>query len=249
MLIDTHMHLEDENVSEYIKRAKDNGINTMILGGTSREENDESIKLINEYKELYFTIGYHPEFCNKVTKDDINYMESCIKKNNKIVGIGEIGIDLHYSKEDEYKQIEWFEKQLDLAEKYNLPVVIHTRDAIEKTYEVLKRHKVIGTLHCFSGSLEMAKKFIDLGFYLGIGGVVTFENSNLKDVVKAVSLDNIVFETDSPYLSPFRGQKNESANIKYICDYVAKLKDLSYEKVEKITTNNALKLFDFSRNL
>lgn len=250
MLIDTHTHiLKEDNVEEYISNAKNNGINIMILGGTSKEENEFSIGLINKYNELYMTIGFHPEFCNDIKESDYQDLINTIKNNKKIVGIGEIGLDYHYGKEDRIKQIELFERQLSIAEEYNLPVVIHTRDAMEETYNILKKYKVKGIMHCYSGSYEMAKKFIDLGFYLGIGGVVTFKNSKLKDVVGKIDMNNIVFETDSPYLSPFRGEKNESANIKYICEFVANLKNISAVEVEKITTSNASSIFDFNRNL
>ena len=195
------------------------------------------------------TIGFHPEFCNDIKESDYQDLINTIKNNKKIVGIGEIGLDYHYGKEDRIKQIELFERQLSIAEEYNLPVVIHTRDAMEETYNILKKYKVKGIMHCYSGSYEMAKKFIDLGFYLGIGGVVTFKNSKLKDVVGKIDMNNIVFETDSPYLSPFRGEKNESANIKYICEFVANLKNISAVEVEKITTSNASSIFDFNRNL
>ena len=250
MLIDTHTHiLKEDNVEEYISNAKNNGIDIMILGGTSKEENEFSIELINKYNELYMTIGFHPEFCNDIKESDYQDLINTIKNNKKIVGIGEIGLDYHYGKEDRIKQIELFERQLSIAEEYNLPVVIHTRDAMKETYNILKKYKVKGIMHCYSGSYEMAKKFIDLGFYLGIGGVVTFKNSKLKDVVEKIDMNNIVFETDSPYLSPFRGEKNESANIKYICEFVANLKNISAVEVEKITTSNASSIFDFNRNL
>ncbi len=140
-----------------------------------------------------------------------------------------------------------FKRQLDIAKNYNLPVVIHTRDAFLDTYNILKEYDLKGIIHCFSGSLEVAKKYINLGYYLGIGGVVTFKNSNLKEVVKKIGIDNIVLETDSPYLSPFRGKKNEPANIKYICEYLTKIFDLSYDEVAEKTTLNAKSVFDIKK--
>ena len=191
------------------------------------------------------------KYCCDISEDDYKVLEETIESNKKIVAIGEIGLDYHWNKENKDKQREVFRRQLSLAEKFNLPVVIHTRDAIEETYEILKEYKVRGVMHCFSGSYEMAKKFISLGFLLGIGGVVTFKNSKLYQVIEKVTLDNIVLETDSPYMAPepVRGTTNESANIPYIAERIAKIKKISTEEVGKITTRNACMLFDLDSNL
>ena len=167
-------------------------------------------------------------------------------KHKKVVGVGEIGLDYHYGKEDRDKQIELFEKQLKIAEKNILPVVIHSRDATEDTINILKKYNVRGVMHCFSGSIETAKIYTSMGFLLGIGGVVTFKNSNLFKVVEEVGIENIVLETDSPYLTPepFRGKKNSSKYIPYIAKRIAEILNISVEEVGKITSNNASSMFD-----
>ena len=167
--------------------------------------------------------------------------------DDKVVGIGEIGLDYHYGKDDIDLQKELFKKQLDLAIKYKLPVVIHSRDATLDTINILKEYPdVIGDIHCFSGSVETARQYINLGYYLGIGGVVTFTNSNLSKVVKEIGIDNIVFETDSPYLTPvpFRGKKNSSKYIPYICKKVAETLGEDENMVAKKVLDNTYNLFD-----
>lgn len=165
--------------------------------------------------------------------------------NNKIVGIGEIGLDYHYSTENKEKQKELFEKQLNLAEKYNLPVVIHTREATNDTITILKKYKVKGIIHCFSGSYETACQYIKMGYLLGIGGVITFKNCHLKDTVKQLNLENIVLETDSPYLSPvpYRGKINTSKNIPIIAEFIANELNLDINIIANKTTKNAMSLF------
>lgn len=205
-----------------------------------------STKFVEKYKNLYACIGYHPEVSNKIVEKDYEILEEMVKNNPKIVAIGEIGLDYYWNKDNKDKQREVFCKQLEIAEKLKLPVVIHSRDSINETYEILKEYKVSGVIHCFSGSLEMAKKFISLGFLLGIGGVVTFKNSKLFEVIEKLELTNIVLETDSPYLTPEpnRGKTNESSNIFYIAQKIAEIKNISLENVAKITTENAIRTFD-----
>ena len=201
---------------------------------------------MEKYKNLYACIGYHPEVSNKIVEKDYETLEEMVKNNSKIVAIGEIGLDYYWNKDNKDKQREVFCKQLEIAEKLKLPVVIHSRDSINETYEILKKYKVSGVIHCFSGSLEMAKKFISLGFLLGIGGVVTFKNSKLFEVIEKLELTNIVLETDSPYLTPEpnRGKTNESSNIFYIAQKIAEIKNIPLENVAKITTENAIRTFD-----
>lgn len=246
MLIDTHLHLanEDYDIDKVIKEANNNNVKILILGGTDKNDNIDNIKLSKKYKNVFLTFGYHPESADEIKNEDYNLLEKQIKDNlNKTVAIGEIGLDYYHDKANKKKQITMFKKQLELAKKYNLPVVIHSREATEDTYNVLKDSNIKGIIHCFSGSLETAKKYIKLGFLLGIGGVVTFKNSNLKDVIKEIDLKNIVLETDSPYLSPNRGEKNEPKNIKIIAEYIANIKEITLEQVEKITTENAKNIF------
>ena len=201
--------------------------------------------MTNKYDDVFATIGYHPSEVDDCNDDDLILLEEQLK-HKKVVGVGEIGLDYHYGKEDRDKQIELFEKQLKIAEKNILPVVIHSRDATEDTINILKKYNVRGVMHCFSGSIETAKIYTSMGFLLGIGGVVTFKNSNLFKVVEEVGIENIVLETDSPYLTPepFRGKKNSSKYIPYIAKRIAEILNISVEEVGKITSNNASSMFD-----
>ena len=249
MFIDTHMHIGDSfgiTPDKYVENALEKNVKLLIASFCEKDDLELSTFFVNNYSCLYAAVGYHPEVANNINEEDYKKLEEVIKSNKKIVAIGEIGLDYHWNKDNKEKQIEVFRKQLSLAEKLNLPVVIHTRDAIEETYNILKEYKVKGVMHCFSGSLEMAKKFINLGFLLGIGGVVTFKNSKLYQVVENVSLDSIVLETDSPYMAPepVRGTTNESANIYYIAERIAEIKKITISEVAEITTKNANKLFD-----
>lgn len=238
-MVDTHCHITSEyydNILEVISKMKDNII---IVSGTNKEDIKEVINLCN-YKNIYGTIGIYPteELDLKIIEDNIN--------NEKIVGIGEIGLDYHleYNKEEQKNK---FIKQLDLARKYNKTVVIHTRDAIQDTYDILKNYKDLKkVIHCYSGSLEMAKEFIKIGCRLGIGGVLTFKNSKLKDVVKEIDLKYLLLETDSPFLAPepYRGTKNEPYNVIYVAKKIAEIKNISLEEVLDITTLNAKDQFD-----
>lgn len=245
MLIDTHLHLvlEDYDIDEVIANALENGVKYLILGSSSVDDNKLNIDLASRYNNVFTTIGYHPSVASLISDRDLSFLKSAVE-NEKVVGIGEIGLDYHYGNEDRDLQISLFRKQLDIAQEYDVPVVIHTRDAFLDTYNILKEYKLRGVIHCFSGSLETAKMYMSLGYYLGIGGAVMFKNSKLKDVIRKIGISKVVFETDSPYLSPFRGEKNEPSNVRYICDFVADLLDMSSSEVEKITSSNATVLFD-----
>lgn len=250
MYIDSHLHLsnEDYDIDNVIKNAKENNVLYFITGGTNKENNLCDIELSKKYKEVYITLGYHPEYASVITDSDLQLLENQIISNkDKVVGIGEIGLDYHYGKDDKDKQISLFKKQIELANKYNLPVVVHSRDATNDTYTILKELKARGVIHCFSGSLETAREYIKIGFKLGIGGVVTFKNSNLKDVVKSLDIDDIVLETDSPYLSPQRGNKNEPKNIKIIAEYIADIKNLDEKIVQGKTTENVLEIYNLEK--
>ena len=254
MFIDTHCHLsvEDYNdISKVILENRENSIDKIIISGCTKDSIKESITYSEKYNDVYLTLGYHPSEASTVTLNDLKYLEENIK-SFKVVGIGEIGLDYHYGNENKEEQIKLFEEQLSLALKYNLPVVIHSRDATLDTINVLKKYpKVYGVIHCFSGSYETALEYINMGYYLGIGGVITFKNSKLIDVVKKIGLDNIVLETDAPYLTPepFRGKINSSKYIPIIASYIASNLNISIEEVSKKLLNNTNCLFDFDRNL
>ena len=180
--------------------------------------------------------------------EDLAWLEEHLN-DNKIVAIGEIGLDYHYDDTDKAKQIDVLRRQLELAEKYNKPLIFHSRDAIRDTYDILKEHKLRGSIHCFSGSVEMAREFTKLGYMIGIGGVVTYKNSRvLKEVVKDIDLSYILLETDAPYLSPepYRGNKNDSSNIPIIAKIIADIKNVSILDISRVSTENAERLFDFS---
>ena len=246
--VDTHAHIYSiyyDSIDEEIKKALDSGIDIIINAGCDIESNVEVINLTEQYECMYGAIGIHPEAVDSYKKSDLEFIEKNINLK-KIVAIGEIGLDYHYTKDNKEKQIALFEEQLRLAEKYNMPVVIHSREATMDTINTLKKYKVKGVIHSFSGSLETAKIYIDMGFYLGINGVVTFKNSNLKDVIKQLSINRIVLETDSPYLTPepFRGKKNSSNNIRIIAEYLSKIYDLDIEEISNITNKNVSDVFD-----
>ena len=251
MYIDTHCHLSREDyddIDKVIEENKNANIDKIVVSGCSRESIEEVMDLKDRYDMVYVTIGYHPEYADTVTESDLDYLKSLLGEK-KVVGIGEIGLDYHYTKENKDKQIWLFEEQLKIAEEFNLPVVIHSRDATMDTINTLKKYKVKGIIHCFSGSLETANIYISMGFLLGIGGVVTFKNSKLKDVVKEVPSESIVLETDSPYLSPvpFRGKINSSKYLEFIANFIAEIKNISVEELAEITSRNASSLFDFDR--
>ena len=240
-MIDTHCHLDCiDNVEEIIKNF--DGI--IITSGCDDISNKKVIELANKYKNVFVTLGIHPEEVDKPYK--LDYIIQNVD-NPKIVGIGEIGLDYHYVKDNIEKQKDLFRKQLDIATKYNLPVVVHSRDAIEDTYNILSEYELKGSIHCFSSSLEMARKFIDLGYKIGVGGVVTFKNGKkLREIVNGIDIKDILTETDSPYLSPEpnRGKINNPSNVFYVIKEIANIKETSFEDVKKITVDNAKKVFD-----
>ena len=251
MFIDTHCHLSREDyddIDKVIKEDIEAGVDKIVVSGCSRESIDEVMKLRDKYDIVYVTIGYHPEYADSVREKDLDYLKRLLSEK-KVVGIGEIGLDYHYTKENRDKQIWLFEEQLKIAQEFNLPVVIHSRDATQDTINTLKKYRVKGIIHCFSGSLETAKMYISMGFLLGIGGVVTFKNSKLKDVVKEISLEFIVLETDSPYLAPvpYRGKVNSSKYLEYIAKFISDIKNISVSELAEITSKNASCLFDFNK--
>ena len=249
MFIDTHCHLSSDDyddIDKVIKENKDALVDKMVVSLCELNSINKDINIKDKYDLVFLTIGYHPSEADKILESDLIELKNILKLK-KIVGIGEIGLDYHYSKDNIMKQKWLFKEQLKIAEEFDLPVVIHSRDAVKDTIDILKEFKVRGIIHCFSGSLEVANIYIKMGFLLGIGGVVTFSNSKLKDVVKNISLANIVLETDSPYLTPVpkRGKVNSSKYLIYIADFIADLKGISVQEVAEITTNNAKKIFDF----
>lgn len=247
MLIDTHCHLYKEyykDLNKVISDACESGVMKYISAADSIKTCYEMLELASIYDSVYITLGIHPDACNDDLLELENLMES-YKDNKKIVAIGEIGLDYYYGKEDKNKQLEIFDYQLSLAEKYNLPVVVHSREATLDTINTLKKHKVRGVIHCFTGSLETAQEYIKMGFYIGVGGVMTFKNSKVDEVIKNIPLDRIVLETDSPYLTPepYRKYSNEPKYIRVIVEYLSELKHLDLVDVEKTIEDNVNNIF------
>lgn len=244
MQIDTHCHLSYEdydNLDEVVKN-----IDIAITSGTNDDTNKEVLDVVSKYNNIYGTLGIHPEDIDSISDNSFKFIEENLN-NKKIVAIGEIGLDYYWVKDNKENQKELLRKQMEIAQNYNMPVVIHSREAIEDTYNILKDYKVKGTIHCFSSSYEMAEKFIKLGYKIGIGGVVTFKNSKkLQDIVERLDLKDILLETDSPYLSPepLRGKKNVPYNTYYVAKKIAEIKKISVDEVLTVTGENAIKLFD-----
>ena len=248
MFVDTHCHIfksDYDNIDEVLNNASINNVKYYINNGSDREYNKEVLELVKEYDNMYGALGIHPETVDDYSLDDIEFIKNNLS-NEKIVAIGEIGLDYHYTKENKDEQIKLLEMQLSLAEEYNLPVIIHSRDATEDTINTLKKFNCRGTIHSFSGSLETAKIYIKMGYLLGINGVITFKNCNIKDVIKEVGLDNIVLETDSPYLTPvpYRGMQNNPSHILDIAKFVSELYNISLEELSYRTNENIKRMYE-----
>ncbi len=250
MLIDTHVHLNNpkfkDNLDEVINRALQNDVKMMIVVGYDDETNDLAIKIAEQYPFIFATVGYHPTEAHKINARHYERLVSLLK-HDKVVGIGECGMDLYWDKDYLTEQIEVFRFQIELSLQYDMPLIIHMRDATEVTYNVLKDYKNLkGIMHCYSGSAEMASQFINLGLHISLGGPVTFKNGHKpKEVAKIVPLDKLLIETDAPFLSPhpYRGKTNEPAMVKIVAEEIALIKEIPYNEIAKITTANALKLF------
>lgn len=250
MFIDTHCHIDSDSYDNIEKIIENVGDNIIIISGVNDKTNKEVINLCSQYNNVYGTIGIHPTEIDKIGKESLDYIEKNLS-NSKIVGIGEIGLDYHYTCDKE-KQKYYFIKQIELAKKYKKTIVIHSRDAADDTYNILNDSKLGKTkivMHCFSYSVEMANRFLKFEIKFGIGGVITFKNSKkLREVVDNISLSKLLLETDSPYLTPepYRGQKNCPNNVIYAAKKIAEIKQISEENVLKETTLNAICQFDLN---
>ena len=248
MFTDTHCHIYKEyyqDIDKIINNALNVNISQVINNGCDNKSNIEVLNLISKYPNMYGALGIHPENAGSYKLEDLTFIKNNLN-NNKIIAIGEIGLDYHYENVNKEKQIKLFEEQLKIAEEYNMPVIIHSREATLDTINILKKYKVTGVIHSFSGSLETAKIYLKMGFSFGINGVITFKNAKIKDVIKELPLSSILLETDSPYLTPtpLRGTTNEPANIKYIAEFVANLKNININDLSKITNENIKRIFD-----
>ena len=251
-LVDSHCHLYYEpyinDIKATINECKKNNITKLLTIGVDIETSRKNIEIANEYREIYCSIGIHPNSTTVTKKEDLLELSEMIKTSNKIIGIGETGLD-YYRDFDKKLQFFYFEEQIKIAKKFNLPVVIHTRDAEDDTYSIIKKYSDANLkfiIHCFSGSIEFATKCIDLGGYISFSGNITFKNAeNIRAVCKQIDIKKILIETDSPYLSPhpFRGKKNHPTNVRFVCNEISKIKNINKNIVSKITTNNFNSIF------
>ena len=261
MIFESHAHYDDaafdEDREELLSSMQDNGIEYIINVGAEIQSLEKTLALTEKYPFIYGALGVHPEGTRELNEENFRWLkESClshhIKKKGKIVAVGEIGLDYYWPEPGREVQKPWFERQLIMASEVELPVIIHSREAAKDTVDMLKQFHaggLGGVIHCYSYSTETARDFLNMGYYIGIGGVVTFSNAKkLKEAVEYIPLEKILLETDSPYLAPmpFRGKRNSSLYIPYIAQEIARIKGIDKEEVIRITAQNAGKLFGIS---
>lgn len=257
MIFDSHAHYDDEKFApdrdELLSSLLDNNITKLVNVGASVRGCHDSLALANKYDFIYASLGIHPEEVLEYNEQDIAWIEEHIH-DDKVVSVGEIGLDYNFCDEPAniVLQKELFINQLKLAKKYNKPVIIHSRDACEDTMSILREYatELKCVIHCFSYSPEVAAEYVKMGYYIGVGGVVTFKNSKkLVDTVKAIPIERILLETDCPYLAPEpnRGKRNDSSNLRYVAEKIAEIKGISVEEVEDITLRNTLEFYDISK--
>lgn len=250
MIIDTHCHIFDEKFDgireEVINEALEMGVKKMIVVGYDYQSSLKAIELAEKYDFMYASIGLHPSEVLKEKDKSLEWIRELYNKSKKVVAIGEIGLDYYWDKSFIEEQKDFFVKQIKIASDLNLPIIVHTRDSIQDCFNILKDIKIRGVLHCFSSSVEMAREFVKRGYYIGIGGVVTFKNSvEIKKVAEDIDINYILSETDCPYLAPvpFRGKTNHPGYTKFVVEKISELRGMDLEKVEKILENNANSLF------
>ena len=247
MLTDTHCHLLSNyfNLEEIINNLSANNIKRIITNGYTPKTNEEVIDLCNKYPNIYGALGLHPDNIDEDSSVVFNQIKNN-HQNPKIIAIGEIGLDFYHNKDNKEEQIKLLDEFLSLGEELNLPVIIHNRDATDDLIKLLKKHHNKGIIHCFSGSLETAREYIKMGYKLGIGGVLTFKNSKLRDILKEIPLTSILLETDSPYLTPapLRGLPNEPMYLKFILDELVNIYNLPAKDIAEILEQNFLDIFD-----
>lgn len=255
MFIDTHVHLNadqyEEDLQEVINRALEANVNKMVVIGFDRITIERAMKLVEKYSFIYAVVGWHPVDAIDCTEEDLKWIEE-LAAHEKVVGIGEMGLDYHWDKSPKDVQQALFRKQIRLAQKVKLPIVIHNRDATEDVIRILQEeeaHLTGGIMHCYGGSVETAKQCIDMNFMISLGGPVTFKNARRpKEVAAEIPLEHLLIETDAPYLAPHphRGKRNEPALVPLVAEEIARLKGISIEEVAEATTKNAEKFFKIS---
>ena len=251
MIFDSHAHYDsqqfDEDRDELLLSMEANGVGTIVNAGASWDSVTEVVELAQKYPFMYAAVGVHPDEVGALDDERFEYMKAQCKKD-KVVAVGEIGLDYYWDNESHDVQKKWFIKQLELARELDLPVIIHSRDAAADTLEIMKGYGqgLRGVIHCFSYSIELAREYVKMGYHIGIGGVVTFKNGRkLKEIAAEIPLERILLETDCPYLAPvpFRGKRNDSHYISYVAQEIAELKGISYEEVVAQTEKNGKELF------
>ncbi|WP_027422219.1 TatD family hydrolase [Lachnobacterium bovis] len=260
MIFETHAHYDDNKFDndreELIKSLPEKGIKRIINVGASIETTKTTIEIARKYDFIYAAVGVHPSDIDCLTEESFEWLRQQVKWE-KTVAVGEIGLDYYWDKDKDIQKAQrfWFKRQMELAREAHLPVIIHSRDAAEDTFRVMKEiraEEIPGVIHCYSYSPEMAKEYIKMGYYIGVGGVVTFKNGKkLKQTVKEIPIEKILLETDCPYMAPEpnRGTRNDSSNIPYVVEEIARIKGISTEEVEKITWDNAMNLFKRVKNI
>ncbi|MBA4699911.1 MAG: TatD family hydrolase [Ruminococcus sp.] len=251
MIFDTHAHYDDEQFDEdreeLLLSMQEGGVGTIVNAGSDVSSWEDIRNLTARYPFVYGAVGVHPDDVGELNEENFNRLRTILQEE-KIVALGEIGLDYYWDKESHEEQKEWFIRQLELAKELEMPVIIHSRDAAADTLEIIKKYagKLQGVIHCFSYSAELAREYVKMGFFIGIGGVVTFQNAKkLKEVVKEIPLEFLVLETDCPYLAPVpnRGKRNSSLNLTYVAEQISELKGVSYEEVVVQTEKNARRLY------
>lgn len=249
-IFDTHAHYDDaafeEDREELLGHMREQGVAHIVNVGASMQGCRDTLSLVKRFPDLYGALGVHPDEVGSMTGEDLDWIAAHVHEE-RIVAVGEIGLDYYWDNAEHDVQKLWFRRQLNLAREQKLPVIIHSRDAAGDTYELMKEEhaeEIGGVIHCFSYSKEMAALFLKMGFYIGIGGVVTFKNARkVKEAVEEIPLDRLVLETDSPYLSPDRGKRNDSRNISMVVSTIAQIKGITEEDVRRTAYKNACRLY------
>ena len=253
MFIDSHVHLDDPRFDQdrenIIESLKEDGIDMVINIGADKESSFSTLGLAKKYDNIYAVVGVHPHTASELEEEGLDWLRE-LAKEEKVVAIGEIGLDFYYDNSPREIQRKWFKAQLQLAKELDLPVVIHTRDAAKETYDILKEAAADGKLkvlmHCYSGSAEMAVDYANLGFHIALGGAVTFKNARVpREVASVVPLENLMIETDCPYMTPepFRGKRNEPKLVSLVAEKIAEIKGITVDELAKATADNARSFF------
>ena len=251
-IFDTHAHYDDEafdeDREELLEKLQEAGVKQIVNIGCSMENSRENVGFVKQFDFMYGTVGVHPNDVGALRDKDIDELAG-VSKKDKILGIGEIGLDYYYDDISRDCQKKWFARQLNMAKAVNLPVIIHSREAAQDTLDIMKAEKAGdtgGVIHCFSYGVEMAREYLNMGYYIGVGGVVTFKNGRkLKEVVQYAPLDRIVLETDAPYLAPtpFRGKRNNSSYLSFVAEEIARIKNVDVDRIYEVTFQNGKKLY------